>query len=131
MVGQASSTTRPPGSLNDETIFSTSAGGHPASRSIEVGPAVQTVAGVDVDAEPRDRERVPEVGLPGLGRVVAGAVGHGRRSPPRRLPGRGGVGRVVPVRMALRRRREWRRGWSGWVTGAPFTGWVRPGDVRR
>jgi hypothetical protein len=41
--------------------------GQAASRSIDTGPAVQTVAGVGVDAEPRDRDRAfAEPGLAGL-----------------------------------------------------------------
>jgi hypothetical protein len=50
--------------------------GHAVSRTIGVGPAVQTVAGVGVDAEPRVRDRTRvEPGLAGLTLVVVGAVG--------------------------------------------------------
>jgi hypothetical protein len=50
--------------------------GQVASRSIDTGPAVHTVAGVGVDAEPRDRDRVfAEPGLAGLILVVVEAVG--------------------------------------------------------
>ena len=121
-VGQASSTTAAPGSLNEVTTFSTSAVGQVASRSIGVGPAGQTVAGVGVAAEPRDRARVvPVVGLAGLTRVVVGAVGQGRRSPPRRPRGRvGSGGGGVRSRVAVS---------SGWAAagvvglghGCPFT----------
>jgi hypothetical protein len=75
-LGHGSSATRPPGSLNEETILATSGVGHAASRSIGIGPAAQTVAGIGVDAEPRDRAFVPaEPGLAGLTLVVVGAVG--------------------------------------------------------
>jgi hypothetical protein len=108
-VGQASSTTDAPGSLNEVTTFSTSAVGQVASRSIAAGLAGQTVAGVGVAAEPRDRARVvPVAGLAGLTRVVVGAVGQARRSPPRRPLGRAGSGWVEFVR-ELPRRRDGRR----------------------
>src|SRR5262249_39811477 len=75
-VGQGSSTTRPPGSLNAPTIFSTIAVGQAARRSIGAGAAVHTVAGVGVVTVPRDRDRAAaEPGLAGLTLVVVEAVG--------------------------------------------------------
>ncbi|MFC7617308.1 hypothetical protein ACFQV2_31680 [Actinokineospora soli] len=128
-VGQSSSTTRSAGLLNEVTIRSTRAAGHVASRSIGAGPAVQTVAGVGVEADPRERERpvlaVGFAGLAGLTRVLVGAVGQGRRSPPRRPPGRAGAGWVESGRAVLRRRGERRAELSGWATGVPSPGWAR------
>ncbi|MEU4767685.1 hypothetical protein AB0H12_30985 [Actinosynnema sp. NPDC023794] len=71
------------------------------------------MAGVGVEDEPRDRERVVSlVGLAGLTRVVVGAVGQGRRSSPRRPPGRGELASV--------RRRDGRLSeCSDRVTGSP------------
>ena len=75
-AGQGSSTTRPPGGLNELTILLTIGVGQIAWRSIGAGPAAHTVAGVGVDAEPRDRDRPLTVpGLVGLTQVVVGAVG--------------------------------------------------------
>src|SRR5262245_35863711 len=78
-VGQGSSTTRPPGLLNEVTILPTIGAGQFASRSIGFRPAVHTVAGVGCDGpgvEPRDRERVVvETGVAGLTLVVVEAVG--------------------------------------------------------
>jgi hypothetical protein len=75
-LGQGSSATRPPGSLNAPTIFSTIGVGQAASRSIGTGPAVHTVAGVGVEVDPRDREgTLAEPGLAGLTLVVVEAVG--------------------------------------------------------
>jgi hypothetical protein len=76
VVGQGSNATRPPGSLNALTIFSTIGVGQSVSRSIRVGLAVHTVAGVGVSVDPRDRERARgEPGLAGLTLVVVAAVG--------------------------------------------------------
>jgi hypothetical protein len=76
VLGHGSSATCPPGSLNEETILVISGVGQTASRSIGTGPHAQTVAGVGVDAEPRDRDFAPaERGVAGLGLVVVGALG--------------------------------------------------------
>jgi hypothetical protein len=101
--------------LNAPTIVLTIGAGQVASRSIGAGPAVHTVAGVGVWAEPRDRERVvAEPGLVWLILVVVEAVGQGRRSPPRRVP----VGRVESPRRFGPCGRTWRAGRLGGVMDA-------------
>jgi hypothetical protein len=76
VVGHGSSTTCPPGLLNEVTILPRIDVGQTESRSIGTGPAVHTVAGVGVDFEPRERAVAPaEPGLARLTLVVVEAVG--------------------------------------------------------
>ncbi|NYI91784.1 hypothetical protein HNR02_005107 [Amycolatopsis endophytica] len=114
--GQGSRTTCAPGVLNAVTTRSMRAAGHVASRSMADEPAGHTVAGVGVGATPCERERrVVFAGLPGLGRVVVGAVGQGLRSLVRRRPARVEDGCVESDRLRGVRR----PGRSGVVTGIP------------
>jgi hypothetical protein len=62
--------------LNEVTIRRRIGIGHGASGSIAAGPQPHTVAGVGVDAAPREAVRERDApGLPGLRRVVVDAVG--------------------------------------------------------
>src|SRR5699024_6997805 len=100
-----------PGSVNEVTILVTSDVGHTAPGSICLSlSAAHTVAGVGVAPRPSNAVRpVPIValaGFAGLSRVVVGAVGQGRRSPPRAplgrlrgwVGGRGEADFAAPVR---------------------------------